>query len=127
MNKINTCIFSCAGILALAMPGHARPGWTNIVYSQEYTYEFNKDENIVGCITRATAVLAKAGIGEGITSDIDNDKSYGVVYGWNADRTEMAEFSCSKKEERATLLYANYSDDPDGVYARWKKITSMRW
>ncbi len=126
MIKPIIAIASCIACSAAAPPAISAPERLNYVYRQVYTYNFEKSEDIQGCILRATAALAKAGIGEFINNDI-TDKSYGVVYGWNSDGTETAEVSCDKENKETILLYANYSSSDKKTFARWEDLKKARW
>ena len=121
---LSSCI-ACS-MAAVALPANSAPERLNFVYRQDYTYKFGNSEDVQGCILRATAALAKAGIGEFINNHIA-DKNYGVVYGWNSDGTETAEVSCDKENNETILIYANYSSSDKKAYARWEELKRARW
>lgn len=118
--------------LALALIGatpsaEAQSKKTLVIYTQSYDYAFSKDSNVVKCITRASAALAKNGLGDNISSSINDDEQFGIVYGWNTDGTETAEITCNRDEKLSLLGYSAFSEDLKSVFKKWKLLKDSRW
>ena len=92
-----------------------------------YNYDFGKESNIMNCITRASAALANNGLGNQISSSINDEKQSGIVYGWNKNGTETAEISCNRGKNKSFLAYAAFSDDSDLIWKKWKVLSDSNW
>tara|TARA_B100000073_G_C23666157_1_gene546637 strand:- start:42 stop:425 length:384 start_codon:yes stop_codon:yes gene_type:complete len=124
--------FLIASSLALALigttsPAKAVPQKRNVVYTQGYDYDFRNQSTVTECIARASAALANNGLGNEISSEINDNNQYGIVYGWNRNGTETAEIECNMDNKTSFLGYAAFSDDPDSIFEKWRLLRDSDW
>jgi len=100
----------------------------NMIYSQSYDYPFKKDLNVVNCVARASATLAKHGLGHGIGTSINEGEQWGMAFGWSEDSTETAEISCNRTHKISILSYAIYSArDNKQIWNKWETLKDSSW
>ena len=129
MKKLSIVSSLSIALLGIPLSAEAKPERTNVIYTQSYTYSFKETENVVKCITRASAALARNGLGHNVGTTINDDEQYGAVWGWNSNRTETAEISCNRRKELSILGYAHFGDKKEHstTFKRWKVLRDSRW
>ncbi len=129
MKSILGASFSALTLISLTLTVEAATQKKrNILYTQSYDYTFKNDSNVVNCVARASAVLAKHGLSDPLDTHINKGEQWGTAYGWSADGTETAEISCNRTEKLTILSYAVYSEqDADQIFDRWKLLKDSRW
>ena len=124
--------FLIVSSLALALIGttstaEAVPQKRNVVYTMSYDYDFGNESDITGCLTRASAALANNGLGNQISTKMNEEKQSGIVYGWNRNGTETAEIACNRSKKKSFIAYAAFSDDADLIWKNWKLLKDSNW
>ena len=127
MNKVFVVSSLALALIGTTPSAEAVPKKRIYLYQQSYDYAFSKDTNVVKCITRASAVLAKNGLGEQINTSINEGEQFGIVYGWNRNGTESAEIACNRTEKLSLLAYAAFTDKGNKMYKKWKVLKNSRW
>ena len=129
MKNILATTFTALSLIVLTSTVEAAPQKKrNIIYTQSYDYTFKNDSNVVNCVARASAILAKHGLGNFINTSINKGEQWGVAFGWSADSTEVAEISCNRTKKLSILSYSIYSKKTDKqIWDRWKLLKDSRW
>ena len=127
MKKLLTISSFALALIGTTSVAEAVPQKRNVVYTMSYKYDFGKESDITNCMTRASAALANNGLGNQINTKMNDEKQFGIVYGWNRDGTETAEISCNSGENKSFLAYAAFSNDPDLIWKKWNLLKDSSW
>ena len=116
-------------LISMTLAAEAAPKTKrNLIYTQSYTYSFEGDSNVLNCVARASAILAKHNLATSIGTSINKGEQFGIAYGWSKNGTETAEVSCNRTQKLSILSYATYTKkELDTVWERWKLLKNSKW
>ena len=127
MKKLLTACSAAICFFTTAYSAEAKPKKEIIMYTTSFTYSFEEEKDVSGCVTRATIALTQHGLSSGLKAETDEDGRFGYVYGWNPDSTATAEIDCDMDGKESNLAFSRYSDDPEGTWETWKRLRDAKW